>query len=268
MSRYLAGFVGAGNMGGIIASAVAKRIGRDAVAVCCSTEKSSENAAERIGCEHSDIEEICASRYVFLGIKPQMAQEVLPKVADILKNRTDDYIVVSMLAGVTLEQLTQLCNTERIIRIMPNTPAAVGEGMTLVCSCPAVSEDEVSAFCELISYTGKTDVIPEKYFDASTALSGCGPAYVYMFLEALADGAVRCGLPRELAQQYAASTVAGASKLALLSDQHTARLKDAVCSPGGSTIEGVACLEKEGFRSSVMDAVCAAYQKSRDLGKK
>ncbi len=268
MSKYLAGFIGAGNMGGIIATAVAKRIGYDAVAVCCSNEKSSETAAHRIGCRYSDFDEICNSRYVFLGIKPQMAESVLPKVGEILKNRTDDYIVVSMLAGVTIESLSQLCATDRIIRIMPNTPASVGEGVTLVCAANAVSEDEISVFCELISCTGKTDVIPEKLFDAATALSGCGPAYVYMFLEALADGAVKCGLPRDLAQEYASRTVLGASKLALLSDQHTGQLKDAVCSPGGSTIEGVLCLEKEGFRSSVMDAVCAAFEKSKQLGKK
>ncbi len=268
MSKYLAGFIGAGNMGGIIASAVAKRIGFDAVALCCSNEKSSETAARRIGCGYSDLEEICNSRYIFLGIKPQMAESVLPKVAELLKNRTDDYIVVSMLAGATLEHLSHLCATDRIIRIMPNTPASVEEGITLVCATEAVSKDEISAFCELISYTGKTDVIPEKFFDAATALSGCGPAYVYMFLEALADGAVKCGLSRDLAREYAARTVLGASKLALSSDQHTGQLKDAVCSPGGSTIEGVLCLEREGFRSSVMDAVCAAFEKSKQLGKK
>ena len=268
MSKYLAGFIGAGNMGGIIATAVGKRVGLDAVAVCCSSEKSSEDAACRIGCRYSNLEEICASRYIFLGIKPQMADSVLPKVAQILKNRTDDYVVVSMLAGVTLERLSELCATDRIIRIMPNTPCSVGEGVTLVCACNTLSQDEVSAFCDLISLTGKTDVISEKFFDAATALSGCGPAYVYMFLEALADGAVKCGLPRELAREYAACTVLGASKLALLSDLHTSQLKDAVCSPGGSTIEGVLSLEKQGFRSAVMDAVGAAFERSKQLGKK
>lgn len=268
MCKYLVGFLGAGNMGGIIASAVAKRIGLDSVAVCCSSRDSSASAAERIGCHFASFDEICDSRYIFLGIKPQLAQSLLPKVAEKLKNRSEDHIVVSMLAGTTIASLSDLCGTDRVIRIMPNTPASVGEGMTLVCASDSVSSDEISAFCDLISYTGKTDVLPEKLFDAATALSGCGPAYVYMFLEALADGAVKCGLPRNLACEYAARTVLGASKLALESEKHTSELKDAVCSPGGSTIEGVMSLEKDGFRSSVMNSVCAAFERSRQLGKK
>ena len=268
MGKYLAGFIGAGNMGGIIASAVSKRVGKDAVAVCCSSEQSSKEAALRIGCDAASFEEICDSRYIFLGIKPQMAQSVLPKVAECIKDRKDDYIIVSMLAGTTVDTLCELCKTQKIVRIMPNTPSAVGEGVTLVCASSFVPCDEVKAFCDLILFTGKTDVLPEKLFDAATALSGCGPAYVYMFLEALADGAVKCGLPRTLANEYAARTVLGASKLALLSDEHTGKLKDAVCSPGGSTIEGVSVLEKEGFRASVIDAVNAAFEKSKALGKK
>ena len=265
MSKYIAGFIGAGNMGGIIASAVAKSVGSENVAVCCSTPESTKIAAERVGCCEATMMDACSSKYVFLGIKPQMVQSVLPEVAKYIKNQ--DCIVVSMLAGTTVETLCKLCETDKVIRIMPNTPAQVGEGVTLICSSYNVSDEELNEFCSMISLTGKTDVIPEKFFDAATALSGCGPAFVYMFLEALADGAVKCGLPRDKACEYAAQMVLGASKFALSSDKHTSELKDAVCSPGGSTIEGVLCLEKEGMRSAVMDAVCASYEKSKRLGK-
>lgn len=268
MLNYIAGFVGAGNMGGIIASAVAKSVGKNNVAVCCSTPKSTAQAAEKAGCCSATMQEVCKSKYVFLGIKPQMASPVLPDVANYIKGSKDESIVVSMLAGTSIESLREFCDTDRVIRIMPNTPASVGEGVTLVCASDAVTKDELQSFCELISATGKTDIIDEKLFDVATALCGCGPAFVYMFLEALADGAVKCGLPRDKACEYAALTVLGASKLALLSDKHTSELKDAVCSPGGSTIEGVLCLEKEGLRPAVMDAVFASYEKSKQLGKK
>ena len=267
MNKFIAGFIGAGNMGGIIATAVSKQVGPEKVCVCCSSPESTKSAAQRIGCLDATIEQACLSKYLFLGIKPQMAQSVLPNVAKIIEN-DNDCIVVSMLAGTTIETLCELCGTDRVIRIMPNTPAQVGEGVTLVCSSDSVTADELSEFCRIISLMGKSDVIDEKYFDAATALSGCGPAFVYMFLEAMADGAVKCGLPRDKACEYAARTLIGASRLALLSDKHTSELKDAVCSPGGSTIEGVLCLEKEGMRSAIMDAVCASYEKSKKLGKK
>lgn len=267
MKQYKVGFIGAGNMGGIIASAISKKIGGENVAVCCSTAESSRIAAEKCGCCSASFEEICSCEYIFFGFKPQVAKTIIPQVYEVLKKNEKGQIIVSMLAGVTLDTLIHMTDTSKVIRIMPNTPASVGEGVTLVCASDGISPDDMSAFCDLVSLTGKTDILPEKLFDAGTALSGCGPAYVYMFLEALADGAVKCGIPREKAEEYAARTVLGAAKLAFLSDKHTSELKDAVCSPGGSTIEGVYQLEKGNFRSTVIDAVSAAFEKSKSLGK-
>ncbi len=267
MKTYRAGFIGAGNMGGIIASSVAKKIGGENVAVCCSCCENTKSAAEKYGCQPSCIEDVCLSRYVFLGFKPQAAETILSNVSEIFKRRTDDAIVVSMLAGVDLSKLSELTGVKKIIRIMPNTPAAIGCGVTMVCANDNVSAVELFELCDMISLTGKVDVIPEKLFDAGTALSGCGPAYVYMFLEAMADGAVKCGFPRDIAEEYAARTLYGSAMLAISSESHTAELKSAVCSPGGSTIEGVYALEKGGFRGAVIDAVCAAFEKSKLLGK-
>ena len=267
MKTYRAGFIGAGNMGGVIASSVAKKIGGENVAVCCSCSENTKSAAEKCGCQPSFLEEVCSARYIFLGFKPQAAKAILAEVSELFQKRNEDFIVVSMLAGVDLSKLSEMTGAKKIIRIMPNTPAAKGFGVTMVCTNDSVSSEELIELCDMISLTGKVDVIPEKLFDAGTALSGCGPAYVYMFLEAMADAAVKCGFPRDKAEEYAARTLYGSAMLAITSECHTAELKSAVCSPGGSTIEGVYALEKGGFRGTVIDAVCAAFEKSKLLGK-
>lgn len=271
MSRYTAGFIGAGNMGGIIAEAVCRKEDGKNIAVACSTAESSQRAAKKLGCVCTTPAEIAKnSRYVFLGIKPQVASEVISEIKGILESRASggEFIIVSMMAGITIERLCGMCGTDRIIRIMPNTPSAVGEGMIQVCSTESIAESELKEFCELISEMGITDIIPEKFMDAASAVSGCGPAYAYMFIEALADGGVKCGLPRDKAITYAAQMLLGSAKLVLETKKHPEELKDAVCSPGGSTIAGVAALESGGFRACAINAVSAAYSKSEELGKK
>jgi pyrroline-5-carboxylate reductase len=151
---------------------------------------------------------------------------------------------------------------------MPNTPVAYGEGMILYCASEEVGDETLAKFRDFMKYAGELDMIPERLIDAGSAVSGCGPAFVYMFIEALADGGVAAGLPREAAMKYAAETVKGAAVTVLRSGKHPGELKDAVCSPGGSTIEGVRALEQAGFRSAVMDAVIASYEKNKLLGKK
>ncbi|MCD8146036.1 MAG: pyrroline-5-carboxylate reductase, partial [Clostridiales bacterium] len=153
-----------------------------------------------------------------------------------------------------------------VIRIMPNTPASIGEGMILYAA-EGVTEEERDRFLYNMAAAGRFDALPESLIDAGSAVSGCGPAFVYPFIEALADGAVACGLPRDKAQEYAAQTLVGAAKLVLESGQHPGALKDAVCSPGGSTIAGVRALEQRGFRSAATEAVVAAYEKTKALGK-
>lgn len=151
-----------------------------------------------------------------------------------------------------------------VIRIMPNTPAAIGAGVVQYCGQGA-AEEELDSFAALIAPAGLVDPTPEELIDAASAVSGCGPAFAYLFIEALADGGVACGLPRDKAAAYAAQMLAGSARMVLESGKHPGALKDAVCSPGGTTIQGVRALEKGGFRSAAMEAVIAAYEKTVKL---
>ena len=178
-----------------------------------------------------------------------------------------DTVFVSMIAGVSLDTLRQLLGAgKKIIRIMPNTACAVGQGVLLVCANANVTAQELADFEAMMENSGVVDRIDEKLIDAASAVSGCGPAYAYMFIEALADGGVKCGLPRAKAIRYAAQMLLGSAEMVLQSGKHPELLKDEVCSPGGSTIAGVAALEEHGFRSACIDAVDAAYEKTKKLG--
>ena len=263
---YQAGFIGAGNMGGALALAAAKTAGGEQVAVSCSTADSTAAAAERLGCAAETPARILrGSRFVFLGMKPQMLDYVMaPLAADVAGS---DAIFVSMLAGVRIERLQKLLGAEKkIIRIMPNTPCAVGEGMILLCRGAGVTDGEVAEFRALMAHSGLLDEIPETQIDAASAVAGCGPAFAYLFVEALADGGVACGLPRAKAQRYAAQMLLGSAAMVLQSGKHPGLLKDEVCSPGGSTIAGVHALERGAFRNACFDAVEAAYRKTTQLG--
>lgn len=264
--QYEAGFIGAGNMGGALAQAALKQAGADRVAVACSTRAHSEMAAQRLGCRSAAAEEILSgSRFVFLGVKPQMIAGVAGSLAESIA--ASDAVFVSMLAGVTLERLTSLLGAEKkIVRIMPNTPCAVGQGMTLYAANAQVTAEEVEAFKSLMADSGILDELPEHLIDAACAISGCGPAFAYQFMEALADGGVKCGLPRAKAIRYAAQMLLGSAELVLQTGRHPGVLKDEVCSPGGSTIAGVAALEERGFRGAGIAAVEAAYRRTKELG--
>ena len=173
-----------------------------------------------------------------------------------------------MAAGLTMEQIDTMAGGELpIIRIMPNTPVAVGQGLTLYCANDLVSPSDLSSWLEDLRFCGLLDELEERLIDAASALSGSGPAYMYVFLVALADGAVACGIPRAKALSYAAMTMSGAAEMYLATKTHPGALKDAVCSPGGSTIEGIKALEQHGFRGAAMDCIAAAYQKNKELGK-
>ena len=266
MAKYEAGFIGAGNMGGALALAAAKKTGGDRIAVACSTRERSEAAAQRLGCTAETPQRILSdSRFVFLGVKPQMVVGVVEGLkADILAS---EGIFVSMLAGVSLEKLALLLGADKkIIRIMPNTPCAVGQGLTLFCANGNVTPMELDAFKALLSFSGVLDPLPERLIDAASAISGCGPAYAYLFIEALADGGVKNGLPRAKATEYAGQMLLGSAAMALRSGKHPGMLKDEVCSPGGSTIAGVAALERAGFRAACINAVDAAVERTRALG--
>lgn len=262
------GFIGCGNMGSALAQAVCKNIKPENVWLSNRTSKKAEQLAAETSATvstNAEIAEKCA--VIFLGVKPQMMGDMLAEIAETLKARADRFILVSMAAGLKIETIAGMAGLDcPIIRIMPNTPALVGAGMTLMCS-KGVTPQESADFIEMMSKSGTVDEIPETMMDAGMAVSGCGTAYMCLFLEALADGGVLCGLPRDKATLYAAQTMLGMAQLALESGEHTGLLKDKICSPGGTTIAGVRALENAGVRSAGMEAVIAAYDKAIEMGK-
>lgn len=260
------GFIGCGNMGGAIAKAVCAAVGGENVILANKTRAKAEKLASDLGCRVGENGDAAACDYVFLGVKPHMMADMLLPLRDVLA-KNGRPVLVTMAAGLTIARIREMAGGEYpVIRIMPNTPAAVGAGMIQYC-CDGVSASHEQSFLEAMAYAGRLDSLPENLIDAASAVSGCGPAYASMFLEALADGGVACGLPRVKAMEYAAQMLLGTAKLLLESGKHPGELKDAVCSPGGSTIQGVRTLEQHGFRGGVTDAVIAAYEKNRDLGK-
>ena len=260
------GFLGCGNMGAALAKAAAKQT--DDILLANRTPAKAEALAQALDVKAAGNREVAQScDLIFLGVKPQMMAELFAQIAPILRERTDRFVLVSMAAGLKISAIREMAGAEYpVIRIMPNTPVSIGKGMILYCA-EGVQAKEQKAFLKLMSGAGVLDELPEHLIDAGSALSGCGPAFVYQFIEALSDGAVACGLPRAKAQQYAAQTLVGAAELVIQSGVHPGALKDAVCSPGGSTIQGVRALEDGGFRGTTMEAVIAAYEKTVDLGK-
>lgn len=261
------GFIGAGNMGGALAAAVAKS-GNAVYLSDANVEKAQALAAE-ISAEASTTAEIIANcDMVFLGVKPQILPAVAGEISGAVASRGDGICLVSMAAGVTLSQLEELFEGSKIIRIMPNTPASVGAGVILYALGEKAQNEDEKLLLDALAEAGSLNKLDEKLIDAATAVSGCGPAFAYMFIEALADGGVKCGLPRDKAQKFAAEMLLGSAKLCLESGKHPGELKDAVCSPGGSTIAGVAALEDGAFRASVIDAVESAFVRTKELSGK
>ena len=258
------GFIGTGNMGGAIAKAVCNAIGGEYVLLANKTSAKAEQLAGELKCAVGTNKEAAGCDFVFLGVKPHMMAEMLLDIQQVLKPGT---ILVSMAAGLTMDTIRQMAGGDYpVIRMMPNTPSGIGEGMIQYC-CMDVSADLEQTFLEAMKYAGRLDKIDEKLIDAASCVSGCGPAWAYMFVEALADGGVACGLPRAKAQEYAAQMLVGAAEMVLQSGKHPGQLKDQVCSPGGSTIQGVRTLEEKGFRGAVTDAVIAAFNKTKELAK-
>ena len=259
------GFIGTGNMGGALASAAAKSAQAELLLANRTPEKA-QALAEAIGARVCDNAAAAGEAdHLFLGVKPQMIDGVVQSLAAPIA--ASESIFVSMLAGVQLERLERLLGADKkIIRILPNTACAVGQGVVLYCANGNVTEGDLAAFCALMAAAGIVDPISEALIDAGCAITGCGPAFAYMFIEALADGGVKCGLPRAKAIRYAAQMLAGSAEMVLQSGKHPEQLKDEVCSPGGSTIAGVDALEQHGFRGSCIAAVDAAFEKTRQLG--
>lgn len=261
------GFIGCGNMASAIIGGILKQEIADPLDIVASdvSEKALEHAKNtlKIRTTTDNHEAAAWADILFLAVKPQYLESVLANIKNDIKK---EQIVISIAAGKSLGWLEERLGTDKkIIRLMPNTPALVGEGVTAVCINGNIQEDETEEVCRILESFGMASVIPENLIDAEMAVSSCSPAYVFMFIEAMADGAVAAGIPRNQAYKFAAQAVLGSAKMVLETGRHPGELKDMVCSPGGTTIEAVRVLEKCGFRSSVMEAMKACVEKSREL---
>ena len=268
MASYELGFIGTGNMGGALVQAVCKVADPASVLLSNRTPAKAEALAQRFGCTVGTNREVASQcRYVFLGVKPQMMADTLAPLQDIFRARSNPFILVSMAAGLTMERISALAGGSfPVIRIMPNTACSVGAGLINYTANAAVEKEDLEKFLCYLSAAGTLDPLDESLIEAATAIAGCGGAYILQILEGLADGGVACGLPRAKALLYAAQMIQGTGKLALETGLHPGVLKDQVCSPGGSTIQGVRVLEQRGIRGAMMDAVIAAWQRGRELG--
>lgn len=258
------GFIGCGNMGGAIARALSRQT-KDILI----TDRSgrAKALADELGISYGDNETVARScQRIFLAVKPFLMKKALEPLKDILAQTQP--VLITMAAGLSMEQIAAFAGSNLpIIRIMPNTPTAIGQGVIPYCHNCLVSQPLLEDWREDMASCGLVDPLEERLMDAASALSGSGPAYMYLLLEALADGAVACGLPREKAMDYAAMTMAGAAGMYLNTHLHPGALKDAVCSPSGSTIAALRELENHGFRAAAIDAVLAAYRKNQEMGK-
>ena len=263
------GFIGTGNMGGALAKAAAKALDPKGIFLSNKTAAKAENLAKELGCQAVSVDAVAANcGYIFLGVKPQMMKDLFLQIAPILKARVDRFILVTMAAGLTMADIQAMAGGDYpVIRIMPNTPVAVGKGVVMYDATENVTKEALATFCDSMRFAGLLDPLPEKLIDAGSAVAGCGPAFASLFMEALADGGVACGLPRAKALEYAAQMLLGTAALALETGEHPGKMKDAVCSPGGSTIAGVRALEQGAFRAAAMNAVEAAYARNKELGK-
>lgn len=263
------GFLGTGNMGGALARAACLRLPGDHVRLANRTMSKAESLARELGCQTGSNGEVAAwADFLFLGVKPQMMRGLLEDIHPVLAKRERPCILVTMAAGLTMAQIRTLAGVDfPVLRIMPNTPSSIGEGMILYTCGEGVTEEDEALFLSSMAGAGRFAAVAEHLIDAGSAVSGCGPAFADLFLEALADGGVACGLPRALAMELAAQMLVGSARLAQESGKHPGALKDAVCSPAGSTIQGVRALERGGFRGTVIEAVISAFEKNQELGK-
>ena len=254
-------FIGCGNMGGALARAAAKSPLTERLLLANRTQEKAARLAEELGAEVcSNADAAREAGVLFLAVKPQGLEAMVAGIRGELSARKR-VLIVSMAAGWTLEELTALLGAQPVVRIMPNIPVAVGGGVTMLCASDAVTEQEKELVKELLAASGMVSELSEPLMEAASGVTGCGPAFAAMFVDALADGAVACGLPRKEAIAYAAQMMKGTAELLLYSGEHPDALRDRVCSPGGSTIQGVRKLEEGAFRAAVMNAVIATWEK-------
>ncbi len=263
------GFIGVGNMGGTLAKVAGRYAGRENLLVSSRNAEHAALFASENGFSAADNESIARQAHmIFLGVKPHQMKDVLQGISSILKDRSDDFVLISMAAGLTTAQIEAFAGCDaRVLRIMPNTPSLIGQGTIPYCKGSFALDSDSEKLVTLLENGGTLVPMDEKLFDAASAVAGCGPAFVYIFIEALADAGVACGLPRQDAIKLAAQMTSGSAQMVLQTGKHTGELKDAVCSPGGSTIAGVCALDENGFRNAAQKAVKAAFERNQALGK-
>lgn len=261
------GFIGCGNMASAMIGGMLKKklvAPSDILASGLNESRRNEKAKEygiQVTGDNQAVTEF--ADILFLAVKPQQYEAVITEIKNGVRA---DQIIVTIAPGKTIAWLEHLFGKEvKLVRCMPNTPALVGEGMTAAAPNEYVTEPELDQVLELLESFGKAEVVSEHLMDAVVSVSGSSPAYIYMLIEAMADGAVADGMPRSQAYEFAAQAVLGSAKMVLETGKHPGELKDMVCSPGGTTIEAVRVLEKEGFRSSVMEAMKACTAKAKGI---
>lgn len=267
-------FIGGGNMGGAILLAACRAVTPEQVLLYDPDAAKARELAAQTGCilAKSGEDAVRRASYVMLCVKPQIFGKALTGLLPALKAGQDageERTLVSIAAGIPLCAIEDLLGEVRLptVRIMPNTPAAIGKGTLLIAPGAGAEGELLEGLMKILTPCGLLVKVTERELDLGTAISGCGPAYMYLLIEAMADGGVELGLPRALAQQLAAQTMLGAAAMVLETGLHPGALKDAVCSPGGSTIAGVAELERRGFRAAGAQAVTAAWRRNEQLGK-
>ncbi len=264
MAKY--GFIGMGNMGYAMMQSLLKTTDKAEIIFADHNQKRVRQVYSDTGVVFADSNAECAAKakYLILAVKPQFFDAVAKNIVDIVK---PNQVVVSIIAGLTLDTLqSKLGVGIRIVRAMPNTPALIGEGMTGVTYEEGMfTPDEEEDIQNIFRSFGKMQRVEERLMSAVTCASGSSPAYVYMFIEALADSAVKYGMPRDMAYTFVAQTVQGAARMVLETGEHPGKLKDMVCSPAGTTIAGVAALEEAGFRNAVIKATDACYARTEAL---
>ncbi|KAG6771207.1 hypothetical protein D5086_012123 [Populus alba] len=265
---YKLGFIGAGKMAESIAKGAVQSGFLPPPRISTSIHS---NPARRLPFDSLGVKVLPQNRnvveesdVVIFSVKPQVVRDVVLELRPLL---TKDKLLVSIAAGTKLKDLQEWAGHSRFIRVVPNTPSAVGEAASVMCLGGAATEEDGELVAKLFGSVGKIWRADEKLFDAIVGLSGSGPAYIYLAIEALADGGVAAGLPRELAMGLASQTVLGAASMASKTGKHPGQLKDDVASPGGTTIAGIHELEKGGFRGTLMNAVAAAAKRSRELSQ-
>ena len=263
--------IGSGNMGTALMKGAAAIAGPENIGFSDVDKPKAEAAAASFGGKvyASNSLAVREGDFVFLAVKPQILKIVLEEIAPALKERLSSsrpLTLVSIAPGWSIEKIQTVLGLKApVVRIMPNTPALISRGVIVMAPSPDVSAERTTELEKILSGAGLVDRLEEKYLDAVTGLSGSGPAFVYLFIEALADGGVQAGLPRDKALRYAAQTVLGSAAMVLETGKHPGELKDMVTSPGGTTIAGVAALENRAFRAAAINAVEAAWRRAVEL---